>query len=139
MPTWVDELRIVRGRAIWTAAFIPPAEPYRVGDVVEITGSVAWAGVATGTFAEAADAASANGAVFAAPGAFAAIEREDVVRLRGWANATGTLAATEQPDTISVVAWPTRPDRWSVAYITARRKAPPEIAGKRTSSVAVFA
>ena len=42
MPAWFDELRIVKGKAVWTASFTPPSSPYTTsgGDVAAFAGSV---------------------------------------------------------------------------------------------------
>jgi hypothetical protein len=104
MTTWLDELRIVKGQAVWTSNFTPPTLAYATGDVPAFTGLVT---DRLGTFAatEAADAASLTGVV-ATSGIDASLvttEATDVASLAGgkveW---LARLAATEAADTASI-------------------------------------
>ena len=101
MPAWIDEFKIIRDRAIWTAPFIPPPDPYTVGDQAAIVGSVAWV-VGTLAAVEQADAAAIVGGAVGVTGTLAAMERVDraVFVYSTW----NYLAALEMGDTARFTA-----------------------------------
>lgn len=99
MTLWLDEVRVVKGSAAWTAGFTPPTGPYATGDPAEFTGLVLdRAAVLAAT--EAADTASSAGIV-GLIGTLVVTEAADVAVFTATAVTLGTMAATEAADVVA--------------------------------------
>jgi hypothetical protein len=105
MAARFDEIRIVRGKSVWTANFTPPASPYTIsgGDVAAFNGTVTTAGSASFNAVEAADVVVFTGTLglASATGSLVTTEASDTVAFTGTVTWSAGLAATEAADAVA--------------------------------------